>query len=204
MAADAELGVMLEPTNDLQDEVDDVSVGVNGSGGGGMNAAEQEQQESVIAGGLTEGLAAAGVIGAILSQLKSVTGLVSAVLGFFSRALLPTIEVIADLIRPLISGINDFISAPGETVEQAGQGLFNQLNFDVLTGQENAQFDFFGTTPFNNQRGGSDDGSGFVENAANFFNFGGPESADQTGEATKNKFKQAVDDAQKDKTGSLK
>ncbi len=207
MAADAELGVMLEPTNDLEEEVGDVQASVGSAGGGDLSAGQQEQQENVVAGGVSKGLLAAGVIGSILSQLKSVGGLIEAIFGFFSRALLPAVEVIAELIRPLISGINDFISDPvgavggRENIQNAATGLqfgskflpggaIGQIGGQVL---QNPQETVQQANPVN-----------LAETLSSFVGLGGPQSSDQTGEATKNKFKNAVDDAQRDKTGSFR
>lgn len=206
MAADAELGVMLEPTNDLEEEVGDVQASVGSAGGGDLSAGQQEQQENVVAGGVSKGLLAAGVIGSILSQLKSVGGLIEAIFGFFSRALLPAVEVIAELIRPLISGINDFISNPGQTLQNAatsaGVGLQarRQGEVGILTGiggrVSQEQSETLG------QRFDDAEFTGIVDALSQLAL--GPKSADQTGEATKNKFKNAVDDAQRDKTGSFR
>jgi len=204
MAADGKLGVMLEPTNDLQDEVGDVEASVGPAGGGDLSAGQQEQQEGLIAGGVSKGLLAAGVIGGILSQLKSVSGLLEAIFGFFSRALLPAIEVIAELIRPLISGINDFIANPGQTVQRVGSNI--QTGVQNFEQQPNRQILRALGFDENQIRGGQQNGEnqGIVDVFEGLGLFGGPQSADQTGEATKNKFKNAVDDAQRDKTGSIR
>jgi hypothetical protein len=194
--ADAELDVMLEPANDIEDEVNQPSVGVTGEQGGDMTPQQQEQQEGLIAGGVSKGLAAAGIFGALLSQLKSITGIVQAIFGFFSRALLPTVEVIAELIRPLISGINDFISNPlGQITEssQAGLNIIENttgVELDPVTGENREQPDNFVETL----------GASILE----AFGVDTAQTADQTGEAKKQQRKQNLEDAQRDKLGSQK
>jgi hypothetical protein len=147
--ADAELGVMLEPTNDLQDEVEDVQADV--TGGGDVSPGQRDQQESIVAGGVSKGLLAAGVLGGVLTQLKSVTGIIEGVFGIISRALVPVVEVVADLLRPINQAVQDFITAAGEiaqalgvseAVESAGQTAqataagVESLNRDIFKSEE--------------------------------------------------------------------
>lgn len=114
---------------DIQDEDFQAEVEMSGQagpgGGGGLSPSQQDQQESIVAGGVSKGIVAAGIFGALLSQLESVAAIVSAVLGAISRALIPTVEIIADLLRPVIEGINQFISDPGGTVNRT-------LGFDAV------------------------------------------------------------------------
>lgn len=196
--ADAELGVMLEPKNDIEDEVDDVTVGVGGESKD-LSPAQQQQQESVVAGGVSKGLAAAGVLVGILSQLKSVTGIINAVFGTISRALVPTVEVLAEILRPLVSAVNDFISNPGQTIQNVTQGTVDRVTQRneiqrTLIEQGEARRGPFGTTVAEGSPGEA------IFEVLDLF----PESADQSGEATKQRFKENLDETQRDKTGNFR
>jgi len=194
MAADAELGVMLEPTNDLEEDVDDISVGVTGDGGG-STPAQREQQEGIVAGGVSKGLAAAGVLSAILSQLKSVSGIVNSIFSVASRALLPAIEVISDILRPINEAISSFLNNPVDT----GKDVLSATGIRPREDSELIGSDRFQTKEEaiqdlqnQNQQGG--------ENVA-ITQVSPSDSADQTGEgflATLNDFLQ---DPLNDKTG---
>lgn len=199
--ADATLGVMLEPANELQDEVDPVSIGVTGEGGGGdLSTAQQEQQENIVSGGVTEALATAGVFGALLSQLKSVTGFISSVLGILSRAILPAIEVLSDIIRPLVQAVNSFIANPVQTIQQGLQdtGLTPEGQEQRLE-RRSPNRDQFRSGPAGTTVRRGSPGEALFELFDLF-----PNSADQTGEQTKQQFKQNLDEAQRDKTGSFR
>jgi len=185
MASDFELDAMLEvDDSQLEDVNNELQVGGDG---GEMTASQRDSQESVVAGGVSKGVAAAGIFGALLSQLKSVSGIISAVLGFISRALIPTVEVIADLIRPLVEGINSFISDPTGAINNAVG--FDAVNNGLLQGGlENAGFE--GTAEGFNQ-GESFGPSGQLAGAA--LGLGSdlasdliePPNPDQSGEVTK-------------------
>lgn len=204
MAEDLEVGVLLEPKNNLEDEVGPVSVGQQDDGGQ-LSASQQQQQEGLIAGGVSKGLLAAGVIGGILSQLKSITGIVEAIFGFLSRALLPTVEVVADLIRPLISGINDFIANPTETVSSAVQTTETTLGEQFRDPFNVEGDDRSGIRRFRQQQGttAAEVGDAALDTITSFIGFG-PQSADQTGEAAKQQASQNFEDARRDKTGASK
>lgn len=198
--ADATLGVMLEPKNDLQDEVDDVEAGVTGGGQDEISSAQQEQQESIISGGVTEALATAGVFGALLSQLKSITGIVSSVFGVISRALLPAVEVLAEIIRPLVEGINNFIANPVQSIQQGVADITNvgEQTENRLEARTPGR-DAFREGPFGTQVGRGSPGEALFELFDLF-----PNSADQSGEQTKQQFKQNLEESQRDKTGSFR
>jgi len=202
--ADAELGVILEPKNDLEDEVDDVKVGVTGGGGDGdMTPGQREEQESVVSGGVAEGLGKAAVLAGILSQLKSVTGIISAVLGTISRALVPAVEVLADLLRPVIESVNNFLSAPGETIQNAATeaGVGQQAREQGETGP----FTGIGGTISREQAEnlGPDQLGGPLRNVGgNIADFlFGDKAADQTGEANKQSFLNILKEGSNDKLG---
>jgi hypothetical protein len=205
--ADAELGVMLEPTNDLQDEVGDVQADVTGGGGAGqMTAADQQQQESVVAGGVSKGLVAAGVIGAVLSQLKSITGIVSAVFGAISRSLVPIVESLADLLRPLIQGVNQVLQSPERLQESmqiqgraanlsTGLSSLPLLGAGVNAAALNEQLNL---TPEGEDANAVERGF----NAFSEFIFGNT-GADQTGEANKQQARQNLEDPVNDRAGGF-
>lgn len=204
MAEDLEVGVLLKPKNNLEDEVQDQEMALGGQAGGDLTPGQREQQEGTIAGGVSRGLAGAAVLAGVLSQLKSITGLFEAVFGFLSRALLPAVEVVAELIRPLVSGINDFISDPTGVV----RGAERTLGIGQTAQQEGRRGPLTGIGGTISEEQAEDIGPGgnpfpaislLIEGLTN-----PSQSADQTGEVTKNKLKNAVDDAQRDKTGSFR
>jgi len=206
MAADAELGVILKPKNNLEDELSDQEVAVGGAqGGGDLSPAQEQQQESVIAGGVSGALKGFAVIGAILSQLTTITGLVSAIFGTLSRALLPAVEVLSEIFRPLFNAINDFIANPSKTVGGAAQATQASLGeqfrdpFNVEGGDRSA------ARRFRQERGttAAEVGDAALDTITSFIGFG-PQSADQTGEAAKQQATQNFEDAKKDKTGASK
>ncbi len=204
MAADLEVGVLLEPKNDLEDEVGDVEADVGGAGGD-ISPGQKDQQESIIAGGVSKGLVAAGVLGAILSQLKSITGLASGILGFFSRALLPAVEVIADLLRPFVEAINQFIAAPQETLRGAQRNIqrtvANRPGFAAASAFPIPGLE--GVGQLADETGVAGETADILSTAADFF-LPGPKTADQTGETSKQQFFQNIFDVQRDKTGSMR
>lgn len=117
MASDFELEAMLEIDDSQVDQVND-QLQVTGQNDGEVTPSQRNQQEGIVAGGVSKGIAAAGVFAAILGQLKSVSGFVSAVFGTISRALVPTIELLAEFLRPIAGFVNDFIADPGKTIER--------------------------------------------------------------------------------------
>lgn len=131
MAEDTELGVKLVPDESAIEDVEDRQIGVGG-GNGELSPSGAQQQEGVIAGGVSKGLLAAGILGSILSQLKSVAGFASAILGALSRALIPAVEVLSDIFRPLVQSINDFVSDPVGSINK-GVG-FNAVENGLLGG----------------------------------------------------------------------
>lgn len=202
MAEDLEVGVMLEVDESQLEDIEDRQVNATGGGAGDISPAQQDQQESVVAGGVSKGLLAAGVIAGILSQLKVITGIISAVLGAISRALVPIIEKVAEFVRPIVDLANR--AAQGQkdavnVVESVASGLIPS----AVTG--GALFPGFGTRTF-------DEPSDVGESVSNdpLLNFlgdalgGGKQNAELSDEADKQQTKNNVEDATKDKTGAFK
>lgn len=202
MPEDLEVGVLLEPKNNLEEEVDDQEVAVGGAGGdGGISAPQERQQEGMIAGGVSKGLAGAAVLAGILSQIKSVKGIFDAVFGFLSRALLPAVEVVADVIRPLIKGINDFLETPAQVGSSAASGFLDLTNLDFFQG-EGFDVPGIGTLGESNGNNRADiQNTGTIE-AIKPFLTDPSRSADQTGEATLQQTIQNLESTKKDKTGT--
>jgi len=205
--ADFELDAMLEiDDSQVEDVNNELEAGV-ADGAAEPTPAQRDQQESIVAGGVSKGLLAAGVFGGILSQLKSVGGLIQGVLGAISRALLPTVEVIADLLRPVVSFVNDFISDPGQAV-QSRTGIPIGRFTDPVTEQQRQQIQATGAAT--TAGGGPGTGLGFATGA--MFNLQtafldslfGNQSTDQSGEAQKQSAKDKMDDALRDITGGFK
>jgi len=114
--ADAELDVLLEPANDLEDEIDspEVEADVNGGGrfagrGGGGGA------------GVTGGLAAlgalinpltviVGLLTAILSQTRSVNQFTSGILSIVERTIAPLVGGLIQLLRPGIRNVTEALA----------------------------------------------------------------------------------------------
>lgn len=198
MAEDLEVGVLLKPKNNLEDDVQDQELAVGGDGGGDLTPGQQQQQEGILAGGVSKGIAAAGIFGALLSQLKSVTGIIEAVFGTLSRALLPAVEVIAELIRPLVSGVNEFINTPQQIVEN----IRNTTLEDTVRGAAGLEE---GETLFQNRNNNNSNNSPVNSGVTprEFLNFSGPESADQTGEVSAQKFLDSFSEPNRDKAGNF-
>lgn len=201
MVQDLEVGVMLEVDESQLEDVEDQEVNVNGGGGGDMSPAEKDQQESVVAGGVSKGLLAAGVIAGILSQLKSITGIVNAVLGAISRALVPIIEEVADIIRPFIETASSLAAAPGRAPEIVGGAIGGNTTEDL-----NRLGKVFGSsglstgerldTLIKRPEGISDQLIEFLGGTT----IGKP---DQSGEANKQQLKDNLEESARDKTGAF-
>jgi len=145
MAADAELGVMLEPKNDLEDEVDDIEVGADVNGGAGRGRGGNTGT-LLGAGAVARGAAAGAVLGilaAMLSQLRSVNETASGLLKTFNRLALPLIASIVDLIRPLIDFVNEGLAqfnirdALNSFTSSIG-ATFSRVADSIITGFNNA------------------------------------------------------------------
>lgn len=142
MVEDLEVGVLLKPDTSELEDVEDREIG---GGGGAVTGGPggRQQQRRTIASGVSRGLLAAGIFGGILSQLQSVGALISSVLGILSRALLPTIEVIADLIRPLLSSLNDFIASPQKFIsDQTGIPIKTLFELPIPETEGGEDFEF--------------------------------------------------------------
>jgi len=200
---DFSLDAMLEiDDSEVEDVNDELEASVSAEDDGGLTPGQQDEQEGMIAGGVSKGLMAAGVIAGVLSQLKSITGIINAVFGAISRALIPAVEVIAEIIRPLIQGINDFLQRPGEiakdvsTATGVGQTAREEGAVGPFTG--------IGGTISREQAQNLDESPTrqAIDGLSNFL-FGN-KSADQTDEAKKSQFQQILEDAQRDITGAFR
>ncbi|AFH22343.1 hypothetical protein OSG_eHP23_00070 [environmental Halophage eHP-23] len=199
--ADAELGVMLEPTNDLQDEVDDQDVQVGPAGGGGdVSAAERDQQEGIVAGGVSKGLAAAGVLTAILSQLKSVGGIINSVFAVASRALLPAIEVIADILRPINEAVNDFITAAGQIAQAVGVPQAIQ-NVGTAVERGESTLESLTRDPVQTEEDVINRLQNQNQNGIGIFNIDPADTADVTGEGFKTQLRDILESPFRDTLG---
>ena len=131
MASDFELDAMLEIDDSQVEEVNnELEADVNATGGD-VTPAERDQQEQIVAGGVSKGLLGIGVFTAILSQLKTVTAIIDAVLGAISRALIPVVEQVAEFIRPIISTVNEAVQGSEQAqanVEGGAADAFNLAN----------------------------------------------------------------------------
>jgi len=202
VAEDFTLDAMLEIDDSQVDDVNnELEASVTG-GDGDISPAQQDQQESVVAGGVSKGLLAAGVITGILSQLKSITGIISAVLGAISRALIPIIEQVAEFVRPIVDLANRAQQGQEDAVNIV-EGVGSALAPTLASG--GSLFPGFGTRTVNNP---SDVG----ESVANdpILNFigdalgGGKQNAELSDEADKQQTKENVEDATRDKAGGFK
>lgn len=206
--ADFELDAMLDIDDQEVEEVNNQLEADVTSDGGDLTPAQQDQQEGIVAGGVSKGLLATGIFGGLLSQLKSITSIVNAVFGILSRSLVPTIEIIADLIRPVVDFVNDFLANPVEAL--GGGGSPGAIAAETITAFSPAGqlltggtipglgTNITGLSPLTDEQGNIDVGTaigGFVDSLF------GTNSADQTGEATKSQMKNRVEDARKDKAG---
>ncbi|AFH22820.1 hypothetical protein OSG_eHP35_00180 [environmental Halophage eHP-35] len=199
--ADAELGVMLEPTNDLKDEVDDQDVQVGPAGGGGdVSAAERDQQEGIVAGGVSKGLAAAGVLTAILSQLKSVGGIINSVFAVASRALLPAIEVIADILRPINEAVNDFITAAGQIAQAVGVPQAIQ-NVGTAVERGESTLESLTRDPVQTEEDVINRLQNQNQNGIGIFNIDPADTADVTGEGFKTQLRDILESPFRDTLG---
>ena len=202
VSEDFTLDAMLEiDDSQVEDVNNELEASVTG-GDGDISPAQRDQQESVVAGGVSKGLLAAGVIAGILSQLKAITGIINAVLGAISRALIPVIEQVAEFVRPIVDLANRAAQGQEQAaniVEQTAQGAL------ALGGRGAALLPIgAGRTV--------DEPSDVGENIANdpFLNFlgdalgGGKQNAELSDEADKQQTKDNVEDATRDKTGAFK
>jgi len=203
MAEDLEVGVILEPKNDLQEDVGPVQADVEGDGTGGFTPGQRDRQESVISGGFRTALKATGIL-AILSGLKPLTAILGAILGTISRALVPVVEEIADLIRPLVQFANEAIATPQRAAAGAQQFLETGGGFVEEGENFNRQVLRFLGVDEENIRGGQESGEnlGIVDTFANFLT-DPARTADQTGEQSKQQMKDRVEDAKRDKAGGF-
>lgn len=200
MAEDLEVGVLLEPQNDLEEDVGPVTVGTEQEDGGGLTPAQQDEQESAIAGGVSRGILAAGIFAGILSQLKTVTGIIQAVFGIVSRSLIPVIEKIADFIRPLASEINRLAASPQEAqrvIQRQGRAtelgqILGPQGLLITSGLQTAnQLDI-----------GDQNQQNTIDEITDFL-FDPSRTADQTGEQSKQQLKDKSEDAKNDVLGGF-
>jgi len=203
VAEDFTLDAMLEIDDSQVDDVNnELEASVTGGGDGDISPAQQDQQESIVAGGVSKGLLAAGVLGGLLSQLKSITGVINAVFGIISRALVPAVEILADLFRPVVGFVNDFLADPLGTIAKSGRSNVPVTNVPT----ENGQLPPGGSETESGQRVITPSSQGrllqdqIVEAIVGFFT-DPSKTADQTGEQSKQQAKNAVEDARRDKAG---
>ena len=176
---DGELQVEIVPDEQALENIENREIGVDSQQNNQLRPSAAEQQEGIVAGGVSKGIVAAGIFGGILSQLKSVTGIISAVLGTISRALIPTVELLADLLRPVVQEIDKFLSTPSKAVETFNSNIQNPEVLGQIAGRSIGNLPQLGplSSTFTGEIGGIASGlaSEFIE----------PPSPDQSGEAKK-------------------
>lgn len=202
MAEDLEVGVLLKPKNNLEEDVGPVSVGAEGDSGG-LTTAQRDQQGRSLFRGLRTALLATGIVG-LLANLKPITATLGAILGIIGRTLVPIIEEVADLIRPLVQFANEVISSPDQAV--AGATQFLETGGGFVQEDENFNKQLLRSLGVDEENiiGSEQTGenTGIIDAIANFFN-DPSRTADQTGEQSKQKLKNDVEDARSDKTGAF-
>lgn len=199
MASDFQLDAMLE-IDDSQ--IDDVNNELEATmSGGDSSPAQRDQQESVVAGGVSKGLLAAGVITGILSQLKSITGIVNAVLGAISRALIPIIEKVAEFVRPIVDLANRAQQGQEEAVS-----IVEQASTAAATlGGSGAALLPLGAGRTFDEPGdvGESVSSGLLASFLGDALGGGKQNAELSDEADKQQTKENAESARNDKTGAF-
>jgi len=217
---DFELDAMLEIDDSQVDQVnDELQVG----GGGDLSATDKREQEGVVAGGVSKGLAGAAIIGGILSQLKSVTGFLDGIFQTLSTAFLPIIEGLTNIFRPvletiqgIVGGATDVVGGAGGSATRAGSGaLLGGLLSGAATGAAGGSISpdplttaggavaggALGLLGFDVGEIVGDAGEaagGALEGAFEFFQSGAP---DLSGEAQKQEFRDTIDSKVRGKTG---
>lgn len=192
--ADFDLDAMLSiDDSEIEDVNDDLQASVDGEGDGGLTAGERDQQEGIIAGGASKAIAGATVLAGILSQVKSVQGVIGSVFSVISRALLPAVEVISDILRPINEAINRFIEQPVET----GKDVLSSTGIRPEAGEQ-----VIGSDRFNNEeqviqelQNQNQQGNVAITQVSP------SDSADQTGEGFLTSLQDFLQDPLKDKTG---
>lgn len=204
MVEDLELGVKINAdTDQLEQDLENADIStqanIRGEGGGPaatggdgrLSQSQQQQQEGIISGGVSKGLLAAGIFGALLSQLKSVTGIIEAVFGAISRFLVPIVEKLADQLRPFIESASEAAATPRETFE-AFKNTSTEDFLRLITGVESDE------DRITTEEAVSGTEEGVSQLVDLLFGSG---SADQSGEATKTQAKELTEDAKNDVLG---
>lgn len=201
VSEDFTLDAMLEIDDSQIDDVNnELEANVTG-GGGEMSPAQQDQQEGVVAGGVSKGLLAAGVIAGILSQLKTISGIVNAVLGAISRALVPIIEQVAEFVRPIVDLANRAQQGQEEAVSIVEQASTAAA---TLGGSGTALLPLGAGRTFDEPSDvGESVSSGLLASFLGDALGGGKQNSELSDEADKQQTKNNVEDAARDKTGGF-
>jgi hypothetical protein len=101
--ADATLEAEIVPDTSAVEQVQNEELELGG--GGDLSSSQKSERENVISGGFRTALAATGIIG-LLANLKPLTATIGAIFGLIGRSLVPVIELIAELLRPLENLVN--------------------------------------------------------------------------------------------------
>lgn len=120
MPEDLEVGVLLQPKNDLEDEVGTVEADTDFEGNGQAGGAGGMGGRAGIA-------ILAGLLTVIASQLRSISALGSGVLNTISKLLAPIVAYIAQFLRPAINTILDAL-ANFDISEAASEFLSNLVS----------------------------------------------------------------------------
>jgi len=113
MAEDLEVGVLLKPKNNLEDEVDDVNVGADVDGGGRRGRGGVGTGRLTAAAGIVRGAGPAiiaGLLAAILSQLRSIQEFTGGLLRTINRLIAPLIAGLVDFLRPVFDFFADALA----------------------------------------------------------------------------------------------
>jgi len=133
MPADLEVGVLLKPKNNLEDEVDDQEVDV-GADGQRQTRGQQGGGGSFL--GIGKAAVAVGLLAGILSQLRSVQETVGGVARTLNKLIAPALAAITQFIRPIIDkvlsalanfDVSQAISTAFGNIESTLQSLIQKL-----------------------------------------------------------------------------
>jgi len=141
--ADAELDVLLEPANDLEDEIDspEVDADVNGGGrfaGRGGSAAGTAGGVAILGKLLNPLTVIIGILTAILSQTRSVQQFTSGIFSIIERTIAPLVGGLIQVLRPAIENVTqalanvDIRGALGNIADRITRDI-QRLGEDILS-----------------------------------------------------------------------